>query len=459
MTVEAEALAVARAYADAESRILARIAAALAASLDAPDFERVALARLQRLRAEAVAELVQLSPVIAAQITDALAAEYAAAGAGMLADIADEVPGVLAAATQVRAGTSALARELTEAVGSVAGPVLRNVDDAFRSIVGSVVQASLARGVSRRKAAQEALDRAFARGLQFRDAGGRLWRLPDYAEMATRTGLAKATIAGHEAALDKAGLDLVMVQPGPRACKVCDKWAHKVLSRSGVTGSYSARNELTGGTIVVHVDDTLAAARAAGFQHPNCRCRLRAFIPGVMKAPDSRAPQIERMTVPASSAKPGDLVEQGSGFYLEVQRVDVSSTGKNVRLSGTQRHRGTSSDPRIGQHEYIDKRPTSKLNVTRETKPQIVRPPWDEDGYNAQQKQRAIERDIRQAKLVQSLALDEQRAQLAAAAVKQQQARMRAHIAEHPELKRRSEREQITGRFATPAERARAVRR
>ena len=375
VTAEAEALAVARAYADAESRILSRIAAAVAASLSAPDFERVALARLQLLRFEALAELSALSPVVAQQITDALAVEYATAGAAMLADIRDEVPEVLAAATQVRAGTRALARELTESLGSVVAPVLRNVDDAFRSIVGSVVQTALARGVSRRVAAQEALDRTFARGLQFRDAGGRLWRLPDYTEMATRTGLAKATIAGHEAALDQAGLDLCIVQPGPRACSICDKWARAVLSRSGVTGTYSARNELTGGTIKVHVDDTLAAARAAGFQHPNCRCRLRAYIPGVTK---------------------------------------------------------------------------------RDT---LVRPPWDEEGYHAQQRQRSIERDIRQAKLVQSLSLDESRAQLAAASVKQQQARMRSHIAEHPDLKRRSEREQITGRFATPAERRRAVRR
>ena len=375
MSVESEALAVARTYADAEARILARITAAVAASLSAPDFERVALARLQRLRAEAVAELARVAPGVALDLQNAVASQYAGGAAAAFADIAGEVPAELAAATQVREGTRALARELAAGIGDVAGPVLRQVDDAFRSIVGSVVQTALARGISRRQAAQEALDRAFGEGLRFRDAGGRLWRLPDYTEMAARTGLAKATIAGHEAALSKAGLDLVVVQPGPRACSICDKWARSVLSRSGVTGTYSARNELTGGTIKVHVDATLAAARAAGFQHPNCRCRLRAYIPGV-------------------------------------------------------------------------------------TKPEVLqRPPWDEEGYHAQQKQRGIERDIRKAKRVQALALDDDRAQLAKQSVVAQQKRLRTHLSEHPDLKRRSERERLTGRFGDPSERARAIRR
>lgn len=65
----------------------------------------------------------------------------------------------------------------------------------------------------------------------------------------------------------------------------------------------------------------------------------------------------------------------------------------------------------------------------------------DPEGDKARQRQRAIEREIRAYKRRASLALDEPARKAANAHVRRWQARMREHLAEHPELRRLSYRE------------------
>lgn len=281
---EAIARAVARAYENAELKVLQRLVYAMRAGGDGPDWERTTLARLQRLRQLAVDEITN-DPDFEQDMRRNVYQAYRSGHAAMLADIADTVPAVHSTTLQQSAAVKRIASELVDGLKDASVGVLRRVDDVFREIVGGAALDAAARGVSRREAALQALDKMAERGLTFRDRGGRLWRLPEYAEMATRTSLANAQIAGHEAALDQIGLQLVIVQPGPRSCRICDEWARKVLNRdpAGKTGTVYVMNELTGKNTSVRVDGTLAAARDAGFQHPNCRCRLRAFIPGVTK--------------------------------------------------------------------------------------------------------------------------------------------------------------------------------
>ncbi|MFK0217938.1 phage minor capsid protein [Streptomyces vinaceus] len=66
----------------------------------------------------------------------------------------------------------------------------------------------------------------------------------------------------------------------------------------------------------------------------------------------------------------------------------------------------------------------------------------DPDGYEATQKQRAIERGIRKYKNRAAAATSPEARRAAEAKVRQWQAKQRAHLAEHPELIRRREREQ-----------------
>lgn len=371
---EAVAQAIAQQYQAAELAILARVVAALRKGLAANEFELVALGEAQALRAAAVATLGGLGDPMAQAVADAIAQAYSDGTAAAVAEIGAALPVERVASAQATAAVHALAVEVATGVVGAQDAVLRQVDDAYRQVVARVVASTLTGGSTPQQAAQAAVNDLFGQGLpSFKDRGGRNWRLPDYVEMAVRTGGTQATIRGHEQTLDRNGLDLVVVQPGPRACKVCDEWARAILSRYGNTGKQQVKSLTTGKPMNLTVKATLAAARAAGYGHPNCRCRLRAFIPGA-----------------------------------------------------------------------------TDLNV-------IQRPAWDQAGYEAQQQQRAIESSIRKAKLVENTALDERVAAQARVAVRQQQARMRAHMAENPDLKRQSAREQVSGQFGNPGERKRQL--
>jgi Phage minor capsid protein 2 len=66
----------------------------------------------------------------------------------------------------------------------------------------------------------------------------------------------------------------------------------------------------------------------------------------------------------------------------------------------------------------------------------------DPDGYEAGQRQRAIERNIRRWKNREAAAVTPEAKRAAAAAVRQHQAAMREHLAAHPDLRRNRKREQ-----------------
>lgn len=78
------------------------------------------------------------------------------------------------------------------------------------------------------------------------------------------------------------------------------------------------------------------------------------------------------------------------------------------------------------------------------------RPPWDEEGYQAQQKQRGIENQIRKYKTDEALALDPKERAAAQAKILVWQAAMRGLIKEHPYLKRQPGRESIKGNTPPP---------
>ena len=117
----------------------------------------------------------------------------------------------------------------------------------------------------------------------------------------------------------------------------------------------------SGTWVAVTVDDTLAAARAAGWGHPNCRCALQTYLPGVTR---------------------------------------------------------------------------------RDT---IERPRWDQEAYEAQQRQRGIERQIRGWKTQQAIAVPPEANAEAGQRVRAWQQAQRDLIDQYPYLKRQSAREQIGG--------------
>jgi len=363
--VEPDAVQLANAYREAERRIVERIAAELSQGLEAPQWEIAALQRAQTLRIYATQTLQAAGSAYAAASDARVAAMYESGAAALVKDVGGVLPLHEATALTKRAAVKRVTGELSGLVNAASGQVLRRVDDVYRSVIGEVVQAAAARGISRTDAAIEAMSTFAEKGIgSFADAGGRNWTLGNYVDMATRTGLAKAQNLGHADAMRANGLDLVIVQPGPRACETCDEWARMILSLDGPTGEISTTDVVTGETIAVMVDGTVADAELAGFDHPNCRCSLSAYIPG--------------------------------------------ATDKSA----------------------------------------IERPPWDQEAYQAQQQQRAIENAIRADKLTAAAAIDPSTKAAAEASVRDSQQRMRDHLAANPDLKRQSGRESITGRFS-----------
>lgn len=183
-----------------------------------------------------------------------------------------------------------LAGSLASTLGGANGSVVRVVDDAYRRITAQAAAGALS-GLTRREAAQSALDRFARAGVRgFVDRRGRAWDLVAYAEMAVRSITARASVDAHLQRLGEAGLDLVVVSNSPQECDQCRRWEGAVLSRSGGgAGSYRLPSRVSGGLVSVDVAGSVDQARSAGLLHPGCTHSLSAFLPGVTGLPRDTA--------------------------------------------------------------------------------------------------------------------------------------------------------------------------
>lgn len=362
-------------YRDAELRILERIAWSLQAGIGASDWETQQLLRIQRIRAEVLAELAAINPLAAALIQKAIDAAYSTGGLSAFQDVGDAVPHVAASVDQRAAAVAAFASDAVRGVSSGQSAILRAVDDVYRDVIARVTSQAVVGTITREAAVQSALEEFLGKGLTTIPTRRGQMSLADYATMAVRTATVRSAISGQVDTSRQMGLDLVVIHPGPRACDICDRWARAILTTGSQVGQLQLDNIAGPGQVSVKVDATLDEARAAGWGHPNCRCGLHTYLPGV-------------------------------------------------------------------------------------TRPEIIeRPAWDAEGYKAQQQQRGIERQIRGWKVRQAIAVTDAAKTEAAQRVKAWQGAMRDHLEQHPDLKRQSAREQITGTLSGNPDGARPLRR
>lgn len=128
-----------------------------------------------------------------------------------------------------------------------------------------------------------AVQRFLAEGITgFVDKANRRWTIGAYAEMAGRTTVNRAFNDAGIWRMGQSGIHLVTVVRGLDSCKRCAAWAGKILSTDGTPGGprilpHSTRSQ----SVTVNVAGTVEEARAAGWGHPNCRCRLVAYSPGL----------------------------------------------------------------------------------------------------------------------------------------------------------------------------------
>jgi hypothetical protein len=268
-------------YQDAERLLLDRIARALAADIDAPDWAERKLLQVQLLQAQTGQQLHALTGRSAEEIAAAVLKAYNRGTATAQADLADLIAGSLGPNT-IPPGLPAVEALVTEAVGKLDathGQILRTIPDVFRDVIAQSAPQVLLGTQTRRDAAQTALDRFANRGVSgFIDRAGRNWALESYTEMSLRASTMSAAVQGHTDRLQAAGHDLVIVSNAPQECSLCRPFEGKVLSLSGLPRADR-----------VDVMTTLADAKQRGLFHPSCRHSVGIYIPGVTKAPKHTA--------------------------------------------------------------------------------------------------------------------------------------------------------------------------
>ncbi|XAO35612.1 capsid maturation protease and VIP2-like ADP-ribosyltransferase toxin [Microbacterium phage FireCastle] len=276
---------IAQAYQQAELAILSQIRDRLDKGQELSDQKWLTsrLAEVQTMRRDATKVLASVNSSMASKISGSFGNAYKDGELSALKDTAAYLPDKPSAvSSRTRQNVvAALARQNTQKIAGVLPGMLRQLEDDYLSVVKTAVKSVAAGGTNdRRKATAQALQQAFGKGLKT-GPGGKM-NLPDYVQMAVRTGTANAMIQGHLDTLGENGLNLVMIYPGPRHCDRCDAWSNTPLYRtSGKPGVHLFDSAVSTNKVKVNVAGSLNDAKADGWGHPNCRCNVGVFLPGV----------------------------------------------------------------------------------------------------------------------------------------------------------------------------------
>lgn len=273
----------------AERALMALIVARLRAGIYGDSWEAEKLAEVQLIRQRLLNGSQQLSAQLAARVRKIVLDAYNHGQALAVTDLEaiDQPWSLVPNAADVAEALAQTAVINVQAAVEQIPSLLLNV---YQQAVYAGVEQVLGGTVTRVQATQTVLDQLAKRGISgFRDQAGRNWSLESYAEMAVRTGAGHAAVQGHVDSLAASGFDLIIVSDAPRECPLCRPFERKVLSISGQVGAVIEPSALTGDPVTVNVTASLAAARAAGFQHPNCRHTISLYSPGVTRAGNATA--------------------------------------------------------------------------------------------------------------------------------------------------------------------------
>ncbi|MBD2760066.1 phage capsid protein [Yimella sp. cx-573] len=337
-----------------EEQLLRLIAQLLADGADETDWAATRLRDVQRLLWAAQRSGKELDKVLRQAVLDAILDSINVGTMTAITDLPAQAPVITGAAVPTSEALAAATQaQISQAIGRMPSLLQRVYEEAVHAGASTVLDGRR----TRLQAAQSVLDRLLGQGIRgYRDSAGRSWSLDTYVEMSVRTVTGQAATQAHLDQLQHAGRDLVIVSDAPRECPACRPWEGKVLSISGRVGAVIETDRTTGRTTTVVVAGSVADAKAAGLQHPNCRHSLSSYVPGATRSPRS------------------------------------------------------SHNP---------------------------------DGYEHTQRQRAMERKIREWKRREALALTPEAQALARGKVRSWQGQLRAHVAQH-DLKRLRYREQAS---------------
>ncbi|WP_395704822.1 phage minor capsid protein [Rhodococcus ruber] len=280
----------AAAYSAAELALLAAIAAAIADGIDTDDWYDRQTEQARRLYRVAQVMAAQLQGDMPALLQAAILEAHQLGVQGADTDL-DDLPDDQVAPPPPEPGDGRPSRrarvaaiEGVQVLAQVTEQLPLQVQSLYRSVVAQVEVRERAKTGTRLDAAQQALDILTRRGITgFRDGAGRNWSLTSYIEMKSRTLVNQQLIDAHTERMVERGQRLIIVSSHRNPAPQCQPYEGQVLSLDGSTGTVVLPSATGGGAVKVRIRATLADARAAGFQHPNCRHAVSAYIPGATR--------------------------------------------------------------------------------------------------------------------------------------------------------------------------------
>lgn len=271
-------------YGQVEEALIRQVASYVRRDLETPPDVEARLRAVIALRADAERIAATLNTTEMANRVVALAAEEGEAAAvarlGYLpvAGAAAPIPATAAAAT------AQLALDLANNLDDMRDRIVRWAPDVYRRTVAYTSTDTLLGLSTIDQTRRRTVERLMSRGVTgFTDVRGREWKIGTYAEMATRTVTHRAwQDANIERIATSTGIQLHTIIRGVDSCKPCSRWGGKIVSTDGTpAGTYALEHATEDRLVEVTVAGTIDQARADGWDHPNCRCVVTAYMPGL----------------------------------------------------------------------------------------------------------------------------------------------------------------------------------
>lgn len=285
VVIDALAAAATDLWSDVETTLLERLSELVRSDMHLEQVgDRLRLLRALRVT---VNDALATIPADAAQQLLDVAAEYGAANAlAELTGLPTRPYGELAPlGTAHLHGLVNTATDLVSRWEDVKNRVLRFPDDVHQRFGARAIADRLAGAPSHQAQQLDLIKRWYRQGVPaFTDVSGRTWRVGSYIEMSTRTGTQRALTEGRSAQMVAAGVRLGTIREAAAACDVCAPWNGALVSLDGTpAGTVTLFSAVDDSYVTVNVAATIEDARRAGWQHPNCRGRIAAFIPGATR--------------------------------------------------------------------------------------------------------------------------------------------------------------------------------
>lgn len=237
-------------YEDAEARIFEDLSKRLISGVNLPDWERRKLQQIQAMRKDVLRQINILNEDMPPEVLEIITEGYILGSTSIDTDLIDQgvaetregqlffkqVIGIIEGESLIEFGkidrfkVEAIAKALEGLLKATHPQILRSSNDIYRSVITEAVVDVAIGAKTRQQSVQSSLNKFANIGVtSFIDTVGRRWNLGAYADMATRTGLVQANLAGTQDRMEELGLNLVIVSKHSASSDLCLPWEDKIL--------------------------------------------------------------------------------------------------------------------------------------------------------------------------------------------------------------------------------------